>query len=61
MKTKQEIRKYAEGLAQDHFYSGDDTPWEPFEDYPQEWLEVHFEALADAIEEAMLWAQGDRR
>lgn len=58
MKTKEQIRKYAEGVAWAHFYSDDDIPWEPFEDYPQEWLDEQCEALADAVTVSMLWAQG---
>jgi hypothetical protein len=61
MKTKDEIRKYAEGLAWDHFYSGDDIPWEPFENKSKEWLDEQCEDLADAIETAMLWAQGEMK
>jgi hypothetical protein len=58
MKTKKEIRQYAEGLAWDHFYSDDGIPWEPFEDHPKEWLDEQCKDLGDAIETAMLWAQG---
>jgi hypothetical protein len=58
MKAKNGIRQYAKGLAWGHFYSDDDIPWEPFEDYPKEWLDEQCDDLADAIETAMLWAQG---
>jgi hypothetical protein len=60
MKTKEEIRKYAQGLASEHFYADveDLTPWEPFEYYPEEWIAEEVESLAFAVEEAMLWAQG---
>ena len=61
MKTKEQVRKYAEGLAWEHFYSDDDIPWEPFEHYPQEWIDEHCEDLADCIEVAMLWAQGEMK
>ena len=61
MRTKEEIRKYAEGFARRHFYSEDGIPWEPSENHPQEWLEVHCEALADSVENAMLWAQGETK
>jgi hypothetical protein len=55
MKTKDQIRAFAEGVAWGHFYSDEDTPWEPFEKYDYEWVEDHCEMLADAIEQAMLW------
>jgi hypothetical protein len=58
MKTKKEISKYAEGFAREHFYSYDDVPWEPFENESKEWLDEQAQDLADAIEKAMLWAQG---
>jgi len=51
------IRKYAEGVAWAHFYSDEGVPWEPFEDYDDEWLAEQCEMLADAIEKAMLWAK----
>jgi hypothetical protein len=57
MKTRKQIRKYAEGVAWAHFYSDEDTLWEPFEDYPQDWIDEQVESLADAVERAMLWAQ----
>lgn len=70
MKTKKEIRQYAEGLAWSHFYSDkswshfypdvwEGVPWEPFENKSKEWLDEHCEDLTDAIETAMLWAQGE--
>ena len=58
MKTKEQIQKYAAGVAWAHFYSDEDTPWEPFEDYEDEWLEEQCANLAQAIEVSMLWAQG---
>jgi hypothetical protein len=51
------IRKYAEGVAWAHFYSDEGVPWEPFEDYTEEWLAEQCEMLADAVEKAMLWAK----
>jgi len=59
MKTKKELRKYAEGVAWGQFYSDEDTPWEPFEDYPDEWVANECAELADSVEAAMLWAQGE--
>ena len=61
MKTKEEIRKYAESFAWGQFYSEDDIPWEPFEYYPEEWLAEQYEELADAVEQALLWAQGETK
>jgi hypothetical protein len=61
MKTAKAIRKYAEGVAWAHFYSDEDTPWEPFENYPQEWIDEQCECLADAIEKAMIWTQGENK
>lgn len=58
MKTKEQIRKYANGVAWAHFYSDDDIPWEPFENYSKEWLEEQCENLAQAVMVSMLWAQG---
>lgn len=58
MKTRTEIRQYAKGLAWEQFYSDDDVPWQPFEQYPDEWLENQCVELTNAIEAAMLWAQG---
>jgi hypothetical protein len=50
------IRRYAEGVAWGHFYSDDDIPWEPFENYSDDWINEQASMLADAIENAMLWA-----
>lgn len=56
MKTRSAIRKYAEGIAWGHFYSEDGIPWEPFEGYAEDWLDEQVDSLADAVEQAMLWA-----
>lgn len=55
MKLEEAIRKYAEGVAWAHFYSDDGIPWEPFENYPEGWIEEQCESLADVVEQAMLW------
>jgi hypothetical protein len=55
MKTRDQIRAFAEGVAWGHFYSDEDSPWEPFENYEDDWVEDQCKALADAIEQAMLW------
>ena len=56
MRTKDEIKEYALAIAEMHFYSDvyDSTPWEPFEDYPTEWIEEHIADMADIITNAML-------
>jgi hypothetical protein len=58
MKTA--IRKYAEGAAWGHFYSDEDTPWEPFENYEEGWIEEECDNLANLIEAAMLWARSQK-
>lgn len=57
MKTKQAIKNYAYGLAESFFYFDDETPWEPFENYEEKWLQENVDDLGRAIERAMLWAQ----
>jgi hypothetical protein len=59
MRTKQEMRKYAEALAEGHFYADvdDRTPWEPFENYPEDWIEEEVDGLSVSIYMAMLWVQ----
>jgi hypothetical protein len=59
MRTKQEMEAYARALAEEHFYADvdDRLPWEPFEHYPEEWVAVEVDTLADAVEQAMRWVQ----
>jgi hypothetical protein len=59
MRTKDEMMKYARGFAESHFYSDEDCEvvWQPFEDYPEEWMVGEVDALADAMFRAMLWAR----
>jgi len=57
MKTLEQIREYAVGAAWAHFYSDEDTPWEPFENYDEEWIEKHCTELAHVIQFCMVWAQ----
>jgi len=54
--TAEAIRRYAEGVAWGHFYADEDIPWEPFEYHSKKWIEDQCSVLADAIENAMLWA-----
>jgi len=57
MKTKKEIKKYSRGLAKSYFYSFNNIPWEPFENYDKDWLKDQVNDLARSVEIAMLWAQ----
>ena len=59
MRTKDEMRKYAEKIAEEHFYADVDdyTPWEPFEYWPEERLDEEVDNLADAVFKAMVWVQ----
>ena len=59
MKTTEELKARARGIAEAHFYCDDecDIPWEPFEYHSKEWIEEQCSILADAIERGMLWAQ----
>ena len=60
MKTLDEIKERALAIAQMHFYADVDdlTPWEPFEDYDEEWIAGEIESMADMLTRNMLWAQG---
>ena len=59
MRTKDEMREYARGLAEAIFYCDDecDTPWEPFEDWDEDTLEEALEDVAQSIFDAMHWVQ----
>lgn len=59
MKTKAQLKRFARGLAENHFYCDDECtiPWEPFEHDEPEYIERECESLADSIFNAMLWAQ----
>ena len=57
MRTKEEMEAYARGLAETHFYSDDDTPWEPFEHWDEADIEEEIDNLAVAVYRAMIWAQ----
>jgi hypothetical protein len=60
MKINSEIRKQAEAAAWAHFYSDVDLPWEPFENYSDDWIDEQRERLADSIVAAMVWAQNQK-
>lgn len=59
MRTKEEMVKYACGVAEEHFYCDDECKvvWEPFENYPEEWVAFEADALAEIVFEAMQWVQ----
>jgi hypothetical protein len=59
MKTKAQLKRFARGVAESHFYCDDECtiPWEPFEHDEPEDIERECESLADSIFNAMLWAQ----
>lgn len=61
MKTLAEIKQRATAIASMHFYADLDgkTPWEPFENYNDEWIADEIEYMADMLTGQMLWAQGD--
>lgn len=56
-RTKEEMMKYARGFAEAHFYSDDDTPWEPFEHWDEADIEDGIDHLAESVYRAMLWVQ----
>ena len=57
MRTKDEMRKYARGVAEGLFYSDEDTPWEPFEHWPKGQLEEEVDNVTISIYYAILWVQ----
>ena len=61
MKTITEMVNESEELAEDFFYSDDEREilWEPFEDYPPEWIAYQKHKLSDLIYDAMVWALSD--
>lgn len=62
MKTNAELKRYALGAANGHFYCDDNckTPWEPFENYPKHEIEDERDNLASLIFNAMKWAQNEQ-
>lgn len=59
MKTLDEIKKRAHAIASMHFYADLDdlTPWEPFENYSDDWIQDEIEYMTDMLVGQMLWAQ----
>jgi len=59
MRTKTEIRKRARAIAEMHYYActDDRTLWEPFENYPQSWIDAEIKQMSEMLTRNMLWAQ----
>jgi hypothetical protein len=59
MKTLTELKERAHAIASQHFYADVDdlTPWQPFEDYDDEWIQEEIESMAEMLVGQMLWAQ----
>ena len=59
MRTLAEIQSHALAIAESHFYADvdDNTPWEPFETYEEEWINGQISDMADMLTHAMIWAQ----
>ncbi len=59
MKTLAEIKERAHAIASMHFYADVDdlVPWEPFENYSDDWIQDEIEYMADMLVGQMLWAQ----
>lgn len=58
MKTAEQMKAYARGVAESHFYCDEECaiPWEPFEHDDPEYIERECDSLADSIYSAMQWA-----
>jgi len=56
-KTEKEMRDHAQGIATDFFFADDDEPWEPFEDWDFQQVQIERDNLAGAILHAMKWSQ----
>lgn len=59
MKTLPEIKSRAYAIAETHFYADidDGQPWEPFENYPKQWIKNEIKHMAEMLIGQMLWAQ----
>lgn len=59
MKTIDELKARARGIAESHFYCDDECeiPWEPFENHDKEQIDEEVNSLAESIFNAMQWAQ----
>ena len=61
MRTVAQIEALAAGMAESHFYADPDDKiaWEPFEHYPEGWVEEQADNMAEMLVRCMLWAQRD--
>lgn len=59
MRTKEEMKAFAQALAEGYFYENvdDHTPWESFEYWSEGQLEEEVDNLAISVYMAMLWVQ----
>ena len=59
MKTKDELKARALGIAEGFFYCDDEceTAWMPFEDWNKNLLDDQVQDMAEVIYQAMVWAQ----
>ena len=59
MRTKDEMREHASGIAAAIVYADEEceTPWEPFEHWDKDNLDEMQEAIAQSIFDGMLWVQ----
>jgi len=63
MKTKSELKKRANAIAESHIYCDDNCEivWEPLEHFDEIELKDFQNGLASSIYDAMLWAQNDNK
>ncbi len=62
MRTLAQITALADNMAELHFYADPDDKiaWEPFEHYPDAWVEEQTKNMAEMLVRCMLWAQQDK-
>ena len=59
MKNKDQLEDRAWNIAECHFYTDDNTLWEPFQDWTDEAVSNGVDVLSKAIYDGMRWAQED--
>jgi hypothetical protein len=61
MKSKEQLKLRAIGIAEGFFYCDDecDIPWEPFENWSRSEIKQEARNLSELIYNSMLWAQED--
>lgn len=59
MKSKEQLKRRAIGIAEGFFYCDDECriPWEPFENWPRSEVKEEARNLSELIYKSMLWAQ----